>query len=109
MRIKWTEHSQELDPLREGERVYVQNQAGLRGNKWDNVGVVRRVMGNRQYEVTLDKTGRTTVRNRRFLRPCPVSRSRERGAELVDTEPMVVRRSTRIKRIPSRFFPGENR
>ena len=61
-------HARTLPPLRIGEQVFVQNQAGNHPTKWDKSGVVVEATGNDQYLVKIDGSGRVTLRNRRFLR-----------------------------------------
>ena len=62
--------SRELTPLKEGDRVLVQNQVKSSGrpNKWDRQGIIVASKNNDQYLVKVDGTGRLTLRNRRFLR-----------------------------------------
>jgi hypothetical protein len=57
-----------LEPLKAGDRVFVQNQVGNHATKWDRSGMVVDVRDNDQYVVKVDGSGRTTLRNRRFLR-----------------------------------------
>ena len=63
-------HSKELEPLREGDSVFVQNQdkSSKAPTKWDKQGVVVCVGDYDQYLVRVCGTGRLTLRNRRFLR-----------------------------------------
>ena len=60
----------ELDPLREGDKVLIQNQSrdASRPNKWDRQGTVIAIKDNDQCLVKVDGSGRLTLRNRRFLR-----------------------------------------
>ena len=64
------EHSQPLDPLTVGSKVFIQNQdkSSKSHKKWDRTGVVVVVNDNDQYLIRVDGTGRTTLRNRRFLK-----------------------------------------
>jgi hypothetical protein len=62
------EHARPLRPLATGERVFLQNQHGNNPNKWDRSGTVMESLGNDQYWVKVDGSGRLTRRNRRFLR-----------------------------------------
>ena len=55
-------------PLVPGTVVMVQNQVGKSALKWDKSGVVVADRGNSQYLVKLDGSGRTTLRNRAFLK-----------------------------------------
>lgn len=62
------EHSRPLRPLKEGDRVFIQNQSGPHPNKWDKSGTVVDTKGYDQNVVKVDGSGRLTLRNRRFLR-----------------------------------------
>lgn len=62
------EHSHPLRPLAVGEHVFLQNQVGGSPKKWDRSGIVMETLGNDQYWVKVDGSGRLTRRNRRFLR-----------------------------------------
>ena len=55
-------------PLVPGTVVMVQNQVGKSALKWDKSGVVVADKGYSQYLVKLDGSGRTTLRNRAFLK-----------------------------------------
>ncbi len=67
-------HSRPLRPLTTGDRVFLQNQQGHNATKWDRSGLVVDSLGNDQYRVKVDGSGRLTLRNRRFLRAyTPVS------------------------------------
>jgi len=63
-------HSRELEPLREGDSVLIQNQtpSSSRSKKWDRQGTIIATGDNDQYLVKVDGSGRLTLRNRRFLR-----------------------------------------
>lgn len=60
--------SKELEPLREGDAVFIQNQDGSKPLKWDREGTVIHTGQHDQYLVRVHGTGRLTLRNRRFLR-----------------------------------------
>ena len=60
--------SKELEPLREGDTVFIQNQDGSKPLKWDREGTVILTGQHDQYLVRVHGTGRLTLRNRRFLR-----------------------------------------
>ena len=63
-------NSRELEPLREGDSVFVQNQdpGTSRSKKWDRQGIIVATGDNDQYLVRIAGSGRLTLRNRRFLR-----------------------------------------
>ena len=61
-------HSRPLRPLVVGEQVFLQNQTGPNAVKWDRTGIVMESIGNDQYWIKVDGSGRLTRRNRRFLR-----------------------------------------
>lgn len=65
---RWSEHTQNLPPLKVGDHVYIQNQAGNHARRWDKSGVIVEVKQHHQYLVKNDGSGRATLRNRRFLR-----------------------------------------
>ena len=76
-----SQDKRELEPLKVGDNVQLQNQSGNHPNKWFSTGVVSEVLPHRQYHVVVDGSRRITLRNRRFLRKIsPVSRK-------VDPEP----------------------
>ena len=60
--------SKELEPLREGDTVFIQNQDGSKPLKWDREGTVIHTGQHDQYLVRVHGTGRLTLRNLRFLR-----------------------------------------
>ena len=75
----------ELESLCPGDSVQIQNQAGNHPKKWSNTGVVARALPNRQYEVIVDGSRRTTLRNRRFLKH--ISPVQQRASNFIpDTE-----------------------
>ena len=63
-------NSKDLEPLREGDSVLIQNQipTSPRSKKWDRQGTVVATGEHDQYLVRVAGTGRLTLRNRRFLR-----------------------------------------
>ena len=65
---RWTEHTRVLPPLVIGDYVRIQNQTGRFPNKWDKTGRVIEVKQHDQYVVRVDGSGRSTLRNRKFLR-----------------------------------------
>ena len=76
-----------LRPLAIGDSVQIQNQRGNKPTKWDNTGRITESLPNRQYRIVVDGSRRTTLRNRRFLKPIPEScRNGELG--LVPIQPV---------------------
>ena len=65
---RWTRDTRPISPLRQGDRVWLQNQIGIHPTKWDRVGTVIEVRQHHQYLIKIDGSGRTTLRNRKFLR-----------------------------------------
>ena len=65
---KLNQHARPLQPLRVGDRCFVQNQMGNYRTKWDRTGSVVEIRDHDQYVVKVDGSGRLTKRNRRFLR-----------------------------------------
>ena len=65
---RYNEHAHELPALKVGDHVRVQRQSGNHPKFWDITGTVVEVMGNRQYRIKIDGSGRVTLRNRRFIR-----------------------------------------
>ena len=60
--------SRYLLPLAVGDQVFIQNQRGPNGNKWDKSGTVVGIRPFDQYVLKVDGSGRLTLRNRKFLR-----------------------------------------
>ena len=63
-----SEHTVRLPPLKVADAVRIQNQSGNHPRKWDKTGVVVEIKQHDQYIVRVDGSGRTTMRNRKFLR-----------------------------------------
>ena len=61
--------SKVLTDLVPGTRVRVQNKRKGQHSHWNQTGVIVSSQGNRQYLIQLDSSGRTTLRNRRHIRP----------------------------------------
>ena len=63
------EHVKELKPLKVGQAVLVQNQAGNHGKRLARTGtVVETGPGPRQYAVRMDGSRNVSIGNRKFLR-----------------------------------------
>ncbi|RUS68758.1 hypothetical protein EGW08_023480 [Elysia chlorotica] len=65
---KWSQHTRLLQPLKVGDRVYIQNLIGNHPRKWERTGVVVETRQFHQYVVRIDGSGRVTLRNRQHLR-----------------------------------------
>ena len=65
---RWSEHTKRLPPLKVGDNVFIQNQEGNHPRRWEKSGLVVEVKQHNQYVVKNDGSGRTTMRNRKFLR-----------------------------------------
>ena len=63
-----TEHTVRLEPLKVGDRVFIQKETGIHPLRWDRTGLVIEVKQFDLYAVRVDGSGRKTVRNRKFLR-----------------------------------------
>ena len=63
-----TEHTVRLQPLKVGDRVFIQNQTGNHPLRWDRTGLVIEVKQFDQYAVKVDGSSRVTLWNRNFLR-----------------------------------------
>ena len=63
-----SEHTRSLPPLKVSDTVIIQNQVGNHPRKWDKTGKVVEVKQYNQYIIKVDGSGRTTLRNRKFLR-----------------------------------------
>ena len=63
-----TEHALRLQPLKVGDRVFIQNRTGNHPLRWDRTGLVIEVKQFDQYAVKVDGSGRVTLRNRKVLR-----------------------------------------
>ena len=57
-----------LKPLQIGNKVFIQNQTGPSPMRWDHTGTVTEVKQFDQYVVKMDHSGRSTLRNRKYLR-----------------------------------------
>ena len=65
---RWSEYTRLLQPLKVGDRVYIQNLVGNHPRKWERTGVVVETRQFHQYVVCIDGSGRVTLRNRQHLR-----------------------------------------
>ena len=65
-----SEHSKPIPPLHVGCKVFIQNQdkSSKHFKKWNRTGTVKEVRDFDQYVISVDGTGRLTLRNRQFLK-----------------------------------------
>ena len=54
---RWSEHTKLLQPLKVGDRVYIQNLVGNHPRKWERTGVVVETRQFHQYVVRIDGSG----------------------------------------------------
>lgn len=64
----YNQHCSPLQELQVGDSVQIQNQDGIYPRWWTKTGRVVEKHDNRQYQVRVDGSGRTTLHNRWFLR-----------------------------------------
>ena len=95
------QHSKDLGDIPIGSSVQVQNQRGNEPLRWEKSGIVVEQMGNSQYAVKMDGSGRVPLRNRRFLRRIVPLFSRE--VVQVDSSEEDVRRSNRCRKEVERY------
>ena len=79
--------AKDLKPIAIGKEVYVQDDLSLR---WDRTGTIVEYLGRRSYRIRLP-SGRTLIRNRRFLRPMPVQK--QPTTDVVEKEESTPKRS----------------
>lgn len=82
---RWAQHTKQLPPLCVGDHVRVQNQTGHHPLKWDKTGRIVEVRQFDQYAVRIDGSGRTSLRNRKFLQKfVPVQQPKEKRSVFED-------------------------
>ena len=64
--MKYNEHTRPLQDFAVNTTVLIQGK----NKKWVKQGVIMEKLDNRQYRVKVHGSGRVTLQNRRFLRPC---------------------------------------
>ena len=69
---RYNQSAHDLSPLINGTRVLIQSNKQRRA-RWNKIGVIVECLPNRQYWVKVLGSGRTTLRNRRFLKPAPIT------------------------------------
>ena len=62
----YNQHTRPLRELSIGTEVLIQEK----NNKWNKQGIVVECLPYRQYRIKVNGSGRLTLQNRRFLRPC---------------------------------------
>ena len=59
----WSEHTRKLERLKNGDKVFIQNQTGNSPRRWDRNGTIIEIKDFNQYIIKVDGSGRTTLRN----------------------------------------------
>ena len=101
----YNKRAKDLGDLNPGREVFIQNELTKR---WDKTGTVIEKLDYRSYLIRLP-SGRTWVRNRRFIRPKWIDRNAGKAPTPVETsdnqeqEKQEPRRSTRNRRQPTRL------
>ena len=67
--LKWSAKTRHYGELDIGTPVAIQNQTGSNPTKWDKTGVVIENKPHSQILIRVDGSRRTTLRNRKFVRP----------------------------------------
>ena len=100
---RWTQYTKQLPPLCVGDHVRFQNQIGPHPLKWDKTGRIVEVRQFDQYVVRTDGSGRTSMRNRKFLRKfVPVQKPKAKRSVAEDFRflPTITRSTTSVPTTP---------
>jgi len=89
---RYNARARQLEPLLLGSKVLLQGK----DKKWALGGCIVEVLPNRQYRVKMFHSGRTTLRNRRFLRQMPPT---------AVTDPQFIPSAGNCARIPNETVP----
>ena len=65
---KYNAHTRPLKELTPGTYVLIQGK----NRKWNKQGVILEQLDHRQYNIKVLGSGRVTLRNRRFIKPCSI-------------------------------------
>ena len=65
---RYNEHTRSLNELSTGTYVLIQGK----NRKWNKQGEIVECLDNRQYRIKVKGSGRITLRNRRFIKPCSI-------------------------------------
>ena len=65
---RYNAHTRQLSELDPGTPVLIQGS----NKKWKKQGVIVEQLNHRQYRIKVKGSGRVTLRNRRFIRPCSI-------------------------------------
>ena len=96
-----------LRSLSVGDNVMIQEQKGSEPLRWKRSGIVVEKKEYDQYVVRMDGSGRTTLRNRKFLRRIePLHQRDPLGESEAELEREHVRRSTRQRAEIDRYQAG---
>lgn len=100
------EHAKALQPLKPGDKCFVQNQTGIAAKRWDRTGTVTEALGHDQYTIKIDGSGRVTKRNRRFLRAFTPATSTMRCDPLVAPPLSAERHVPSLVAVPNNSIPN---
>ena len=78
---RYNQHTRALKKLSIGTNVLIQGDT----KKWDRQGMVVDKLENRQYRIKIHGSGRTTLRNRLFIKPCSLITPPKQLQNQVDT------------------------
>ena len=92
--------AKQLPPLACGDHVAIQDQSNpAKSGRWTKTGLVIELLGHDSYLVKVDGSGRTTQRNRRFLRHIFPYPTLIRDAPIPILHPVTTRAQTRAQSI----------
>ena len=77
-----------------GHEVSIQNLVGNHPTKWNRTGLVTEVLGNDQYNVRVDGSGRITLRNRKHLKPIGYRKPAEPFPQLLSPKQLTPKMTT---------------
>lgn len=97
---KYNAHTRPLKKLIPGTYVLIQGK----NRKWNKQGVILEQLDHRQYNIKILGSGRVTLRNRRFIKPCSIIQP-QINIPTVPTPPTQQQQQTSID-ISSGLYPA---
>ena len=91
---KWSQGARKQEPLKVGHEVSIQNLVGNHPTKWNRTGLVTEVLGNDQYNVRVDWSGRITLRNRKHLKPIGYRKPADPFPQLLSPKQLIPKMAT---------------